>query len=330
MAEILISVREVGSENGSEFLPIPDYQALMLPVLRYAAQGEQRVPEVAAKIADDLGLSEAEREELLPSGRQRILHNRVHWAKFYMSKAGLVDSPARGRFTASAAGRELLSTNPDRLDTQILMQIPEFNEFYTSSSKQDTKKKTALTVSASPSGQEVATPEEQIEAAYRSLNAALRADLLDRIRDNSPVFFEKLIVDLLVAMGYGGSHRSAAEQLGRSGDGGVDGVINEDRLGLDRIYVQAKRYAEENTIGRPAVQAFVGSLVGFGATKGVFVTASSFSSGAIEYANNLPQRVILIDGQRLADLMIEHGVGTRSHRTIQVQRLDEDFFSEDG
>ena len=131
-------------------------------------------------------------------------------------------------------------------------------------------------------------------------------------------------------MGYGGSHRNAAEQLGRSGDGGVDGVINEDRLGLDRIYVQAKRYAEENTIGRPAVQAFVGSLVGFGASKGVFVTASSFSKGAEDYAKNLPQRVILIDGTRLADLMIEHAVGTRAHRTIQVQRLDEDFFSEDG
>ncbi|GGF07576.1 restriction endonuclease [Stappia taiwanensis] len=309
---------------------IPDYQALMLPVLRYAAQGEQRVPDVAERIADDLGLSLQEREELLPSGRQRTLHNRVHWAKFYMSKAGLIDSPARGRFIASDAGKRFLASGAESLNTQTLMRIPEFFEFFTSSNKQDAEEKTVSPASASSEGQDVATPEEQIEAAYRSLNAALRADLLDRIRDNSPAFFEKLIVDLLVAMGYGGSHRNAAEQLGRTGDGGVDGVINEDRLGLDRIYVQAKRYAEENTIGRPAVQAFVGSLVGFGATKGVFVTASSFSSGAIDYAKNLPQRVILIDGQRLADLMIEHGVGTRAHRMIQVQRLDEDFFSEDG
>ncbi|MDX5594563.1 restriction endonuclease [Pseudovibrio sp. SPO723] len=157
-----------------------------------------------------------------------------------------------------------------------------------------------------------------------------RADLLDRIRHNSPAFFEKLIVDLLMAMGYGGSHNNAAEQLGRSGDGGVDGVNNEDRLGLDRIYVQAKRYAEGNTIGRPEIQGFVGSLVGLGATKGVFVTTSSFSKGAVEYAENLTQRVILIDGNRLADLMIEHCVGTRTRQTIQIQRLDEDFFSEDG
>jgi restriction system protein len=173
-----------------------------------------------------------------------------------------------------------------------------------------------------------ATPEEQIEAAHRALNAALRADLLERIRDNSPPFFERVIVELLVAMGYGGGHKNAAEQLGRSGDGGVDGVINEDRLGLDRVYVQAKRYADGNPISRPEVQGFVGSLVGFGANKGVFVTTSSFTKGAVDYVRNLPQRVILIDGERLTALMIEHGVGTRLHSRIDIQRLDEDFFSE--
>jgi restriction system protein len=308
---------------------IPDYQSLMLPVLRYAAEGEQRVPDLADRIANDLGLSEEEREELLPSGRQRVLHNRVHWAKFYMSKAGLIDSPARGRFIASEAGKRFLASNPERLDTRTLMQIPEFVEFY-ESSKQGSGGGGQDAADQGEAEGSSATPEEQIEQAYRSLNAALRVDLLDRIRENSPVFFEKLIVDLLVAMGYGGSHKNAAEQLGRSGDGGVDGVINEDRLGLDRIYVQAKRYAEGNSIGRPEVQGFVGSLVGLGATKGVFVTTSGFSKGAVEYAYNLPQRVILIDGNRLADLMIEHGVGTRSQQTIQIQRLDEDFFTEDG
>ncbi|ERP87262.1 hypothetical protein Q669_10890 [Labrenzia sp. C1B10] len=308
---------------------IPDYQALMLPVLRYAAEGEQRVPDLADRIANDLGLSEEEREELLPSGRQRVLHNRVHWAKFYMSKAGLIDSPARGRFVASEAGKRFLASNPERLDTPTLMQIPEFVEFY-ESSKPGNGGVSQVAANQVETAGGSATPEEQIEQSYRSLNAALRADLLDRIRENSPTFFEKLIVDLLVAMGYGGSHKNAAEQLGRSGDGGVDGVINEDRLGLDRIYVQAKRYAEGNSIGRPEVQGFVGSLVGLGATKGVFVTTSGFSRGAVEYAHNLPQRVILIDGNRLADLMIEHGVGTRSQQTIQIQRLDEDFFTEDG
>ncbi|MFP1632916.1 restriction endonuclease [Zhengella sp. ZM62] len=308
---------------------IPDYQTLMLPVLRHAALGEQRVPEVAERIADDLGLTLEEREEMLPSGRQRLLHNRIHWAKFYMTKAGLIESPARGRFTASAAGRALLATNPERIDTERLLEIEAFREFYSRSTKAGDDAAASGDERLAEAASREATPEERIEEAYAALHAALRADLLDRIRENSPAFFEKLIVDLLVSMGYGGSHRNAAEQLGRSGDGGVDGVINEDRLGLDRIYVQAKRYAEENSVSRPDIQKFVGSLVGLGATKGVFVTASRFSDGAIEYAKNLQQRVILIDGFRLADLMIEHGVGTRPHRTIQVQRLDEDFFSED-
>jgi len=313
-------------------MAVPDYQSLMLPVLRYAAETEQRVPDLADRIANDLRLSEEEREERLPSGRQRVLHNRVHWAKFYMSKAGLIDSPARGRFIASEAGRRFLASNPEKLDTQTLMQIPVFAEFYgrNGQSSGDTGGKPSEEPSSDLMAASSSTPEEQIGEAYRSLNAALRADLLDRIRENSPAFFEKLIVDLLVAMGYGGSHKNAAEQLGRSGDGGVDGVINEDRLGLDRIYVQAKRYAEGNTIKRPEVQGFVGSLVGLGATKGVFVTTSSFSKGAVEYAHNLTQRIILIDGTRLTGLMIEHGVGTRTQQTIHIQRLDEDFFSEDG
>lgn len=168
-----------------------------------------------------------------------------------------------------------------------------------------------------------------MEAAYAALHSALRGDVLARILQNSPSFFEQVIVDLLVAMGYGGSHRDAAAQLGRSGDGGVDGVINEDPLGLDRVYVQAKRYAPGNSVGRPEVQGFLGSLVGLGATKGVFVTTSTFTAGAIEFVRHIPQRVILIDGQRLAELMIEHKVGVRVSRTIEFKRVDEDFFSEE-
>lgn len=174
-----------------------------------------------------------------------------------------------------------------------------------------------------------ATPEEQVEAAQNVLHSALRTELLQRILDNSPIFFERVIVDLLVAMGYGGSHENAALRLGKSGDGGVDGVIDEDRLGLDRIYVQAKRYAAHVGVGRPEIQGFVGSLVGFGATKGVFVTTSSFSSNAVEYARHLPQRIILIDGQRLTELMVEHDVGVRLSRAIAIKRLDEDFFADE-
>ncbi len=306
---------------------VPDYQTLMLPVLRIAAAGETRVADVSERIADDLGLTQAERDELLPSGRQRLLHNRIHWAKFYMSKAGLMASPARGRFVATDKGKALLATSPERIDVALLMQEPEFREFYrnegVAAEENGIPAKPVQDTSART------TPEEQIDAAYASMQAALRDELLQRILSNSPAFFEQLIVDLLVAMGYGGSHKDAAAQLGRSGDGGVDGIVNEDRLGLDRIYVQAKRYAPGNAVGRPDVNGFVGSLVGLGATKGVFVTTSTFSQPARDFVKHLSQRVILIDGQELADLMIEHGVGVRSYRIVEFKRLDEDFFGEE-
>ncbi len=308
---------------------IPDYQTLMLPVLRLAAEAETRVADVAERIADDLGLTQEERDEMLPSGRQRVLHNRIHWAKFYMGKAGLIASPARGRFTASDKGRALLATAPARVDVAMLMQEPEFRDFYRSNEQGDeTSQKTSVSgplETISPR----TTPEEQIDAAHAALQATLREELLQRILANSPAFFEQLIVDLLVAMGYGGSHKDAAAQIGRSGDGGVDGIISEDRLGLDRVYLQAKRYAPGNPVSRPDVNGFVGSLVGFGATKGVFVTTSSFSQPARDYVRHLAQRVVLIDGRELADLMIEHGVGVRSYRTVEFKRLDEDFFGEE-
>lgn len=302
-------------------MAIPDYQSLMLPVLSFAAKGETRVPLAADAIADDLGLTEDEREELLPSGKQRLLHNRIHWAKFYMTKAGLIESPKRGVFVATDAGRDVLATKPSQIDVEAPKSYPAFNEFYESSSSATAEKdKQEPKISATST-----TPEEQIEAAQATINAALKSDLLARLLEQTPTFFEAVIVDLLVAMGYGGSHENAALRLGKSGDGGIDGIIDEDRLGLDRIYVQAKRYAVDSGIGRPAIQGFVGSLVGFGAQKGVFVTTSSFSQHAIEYANALQQRVILIDGSRLAELMIEFGVGVRVSRIVEVKRLDEDF-----
>ncbi len=307
-------------------MAIPDYQTLMLPVLRSAAQGETRVAIVADELADKLNLSLQEREEMLPSGRQRLLHNRIHWAKFYMTKAGLIDAPSRGRFVVTETGRNLLATNPKRIDVAVLKQVsPAFREFYNNSGDA-TEGQNELANAAAVHND--TTPEETVDAAYAAIQSALRGELLDRILANSPAFFEEVIVDLLVAMGYGGSHKSAAMQLGRTGDGGVDGVINEDRLGLDRVYVQAKRYATANSIGRPDVQAFVGSLVGLGASKGVFVTTSGFSQQAKDYARHLAQRVILIDGQLLTELMIEHGVGVRTYRAVEFKRLDEDFFAE--
>ena len=298
----------------------------MLPVLKVAAEGETRVPLAADRVADQLGLTEDEREELLPSGRQRLLHNRIHWAKFYMTKAGLIDVPGRGRFKASADGLKLLEKGPERIDVELLKTIPQFALFYSASAKDLTSTESPVAEAAVAA---LNTPEEQIDAAQNVLDAALRAELLQRVMDNSPSFFERVIVDLLVGMGYGGSHEDAARRLGKSGDGGIDGIIDEDRLGLDRIYIQAKRYSATTSVHRPEVQGFVGSLVGLGASKGVFVTTSSFSPGARTYVGPLSQRVILIDGERLTSLMLEHQVGVRVTRTVRIRRLDEDFFSDD-
>lgn len=306
-------------------MAIPDYQTLMLPVLKVAASGETSVPLTAEIIADKFELTAEEREELLPSGKQRLLHNRIHWAKFHMSKAGLIDSPKRGVFKVTDTGLALLATNPPNIDVNTLKNYPSFKEFYTQSSAGSAGGQIKIEHEATASD---ATPEEQIDGAQLLLTNALKADLLARVIEQSPAFFEYLIVQLLVAMGYGGSHEDAARQLGKSGDGGIDGVIDEDRLGLDRIYVQAKRYGPNSSVGRPEIQGFVGSLVGLGASKGVFVTTSTFSKQAQDYAKGLQHRVILIDGYRLTELMIEFNVGVRLSRTIEVKKLDEDFFDE--
>jgi len=304
-------------------MTIPDYQKLLLPVLRAASKGETSVPLAEADIATQFGLSDEEREELLPSGRQRVLHNRIHWAKFYLTKAGLIETPKRGRFLATKAGQQVLAAPPPQFDTKYLLTISAFKDFYLGSSSSDLD---ATQADEKPS---TATPEEVVESAFLAMQAALRTELLERILQNSPDFFEQVIIELLVAMGYGGTRRNAAQKLGKSGDGGVDGVINEDVLGLDRVYIQAKRYAPGSSIGRPEIQGFTGSLVGLGASKGVFVTTSGFSAQAVEFASRIPQRVVLIDGARLSELMIEHGVGVRSRRVLEFKRLDEDFFNEE-
>ncbi|WP_295531811.1 restriction endonuclease [Novosphingobium sp. Chol11] len=307
-------------------MAIPDYQSLMLPVLRIAAEGETRVPIASDKIADQLGISADEREEIRPNSKQRLLYNRIHWAKWYLVKAGLIETPKRGVFFASEAGHRLLNSNPSIIDVNLLKTYPAFADFYNATSPGLSPENIP---SAFVSSATAVTPEEQIDAAQSTIEAALKADLLSRILDQTPAFFESLIVDLLVAMDYGGSHENAALRLGKSGDGGIDGVVDQDRLGLDRIYVQAKRYAAHVGVGRPDMQGFVGSLVGFGATKGVFVTTSSFSAPALEFARGLQQRIILIDGNRLTELMIEFGFGVRVSRVVEVKRLDEDFFADE-
>ncbi|MFQ6158864.1 restriction endonuclease [Sinorhizobium meliloti] len=279
--------------------------------------------DVAERIADELGLKQDERDELLPSGRQRLLHNRIHWAKFYMSKAGLIASPARGRFVATEKGRALLATSPERIDVALLMQEPEFRESTETSVVQPKR------VAAQPSLSMPLLPgRHQKSRLTPPMRHCRQSCAMNCFNVSSATVLPSLSSSLSIS-GLWRQHKDAAAQLGRSGDGGVDGIVNEDRLGLDRIYVQAKRYAPGNLVGRPDVNGFVGSLVGLGATKGVFVTTSTFSQPARDYVKHLAQRVILIDGQELTDLRIEHGVGVRSYRTVEFKRLDGDFFGEE-
>jgi restriction system protein len=304
-------------------MPLPDYQSLMLPVLVCSSTGEIRIGNVVEKLADDLGLTSEERSELLPSGKQAIFSNRVHWAKSYLSKAGLIEATRRGHFKITERGRTILKSRPSHIDNKTLMQFDEFRQFRERSSE------TAhLPSESSPQiiEDQRQTPDELMRAAWKQIETALAQDLLDRICAAPPDFFERLIVNLLLSMGYGGSTNDAGRTLGRSGDDGVDGVIDQDALGLDRVYIQAKRYSGGNSIGSGAIRDFFGSLDRHKAAKGLFVTTSSFSSSAKETAEYLSKRIVLIDGVRLAKLMIRHNVGCRIEDTLYIKKVDEEFF----
>ena len=305
-------------------MPVPDYQSLMLPVLKKAAQGEVRVSDVVDQLASELALSPSEVAELLPSGRQTLFANRVHWAKTYLKQAGLVEYTRRAHFRATQRGRDVLAELPTRIDVNFLSKFPEFNEFRERRSSTDEKDETEYTLPPVPASQR--TPEEEMRTAHRQLNAALGQELIDRILAAPPEFFERVIVRLLLAMGYGGSAAEAGRAIGRSGDDGVDGVIDQDALGLDRVYVQAKRYKADNSVGPGAIRDFFGSLNMMKASKGLFVTTSNFSNSAIDTASKLGARIVLVDGGQLARLLIRHSVGCRVEETLAVQRIDEDFF----
>lgn len=304
-------------------MPLPDYQSLMLPVLVCSSTGEIRIGNVVEKLADDLGLTSEERNELLPSGRQAIFSNRVHWAKSYLSKAGLIEATRRGHFKITERGRTVLNSRPSHIDNKILMQFDEFRQFRERSSE------TAHLPSASSPQiieDQRQTPDELMRAAWKQIETALAQDLLDRICAAPPDFFERLIVNLLLSMGYGGSTSDAGRTLGRAGDDGVDGVIDQDALGLDRVYIQAKRYNSGNSIGSGAIRDFFGSLDRHKAAKGLFVTTSNFSSSAKDTAEYLSKRIVLIDGVQLAKLMIRHNVGCRIEDTLYIKKIDEEFF----
>jgi restriction system protein len=302
-------------------MAIPDYQACMLPLLKLAEDGEEhRLSNVVDTLSITFGLSEKEKEALLPSGTQTIIYNRIGWARTYLHKAGLLNSPKRGYFQITDRGRELLKQKPGEINISTLNRYDEFKSF-----RAEHKDRTANKVKDEVDN--FGTPEEALEYGYQRINENLAEELLKTVKSCSPAFFERLVVDLLVKMGYGGSRKEAGEVLGKSGDGGIDGIIKEDRLGLDTIYVQAKRW--ENVVGRPEIQKFAGALLGQKARKGIFITTSVFTREAADYAKNLETKVILIDGVGLSDLMIEYGLGVSVLANYEIKGIDTDYFLEE-
>lgn len=308
---------------------IPDYQKFMLPVLQKASNGEVKISTVIEELANKFGLSEDEKAELLPSGKQTIVANRIHWAKTYLKQAGLVKPTRRGHFVISDRGRQVLSKNPESIDKSLLESFAEFQEFQNRQRKPtiDTYDGPRSTADEDEVGAKQ-TPDEVMREAHRRIDGALREEMLEKIPDAPPAFFEGLLVNLLVSMGYGGSVIDAGRALGRSRDGGIDGVIDQDALGLDRVYIQAKRYGDGNTVGAGAIRDFFGSLDRFKASKGLFVTTSSFSRDAVETAQTLSKRIVLIDSETLTKLMVRFNVGCRVEETLYLRRLDEDFFTD--
>lgn len=302
-------------------MAIPDYQSCMLPLLRFLADGgEHTLRDSEESLAQHFKLTPAERAKLLPSGQQGLFKNRIGWARAYLKMAGLVESPKRGAFKITPRGMEVLAINPSRIDIKFLQQFPEFVELLDASRSANKADVPAET----PASQ--STPEEAIETAYQGLRAQLAEELLSRILACSPTFFEQLVVELLVKMGYGGSRRDAGERIGQTGDGGIDGIIKEDRLGLDTIFIQAKRW--QGSVGRPEIQKFVGALQGQRARKGVFITTSSFTADAAKYPSLIDTKVVLIDGKQLASLMIDFDVGIAAAASYVVKRIDSDYFEE--
>jgi len=306
-------------------MAIPDYQTFMLPALRALASADTlTAAEVARRAADALNVQSQERAQLLPSGKVPVFRSRAGWALTYMKQAGLIATKKRGIYHITDRGRAVLARGLERINNDVLSEFEEFRAYQQRTHVEGTAKEPAASDQTSAAA--VSSPEESLEAAYETLRETLISQLIEMLKSVSPARFETIVIDVLQAMGYGGGRIGAARAVGRSGDGGIDGVIEEDRLGLDTVYVQAKRW--ENTVGRPTVQAFAGALQGQRASKGVMITTSDYTAEARRYAENLPSRIVLVDGQRLAEMMIDHGVGVSVEVTYTVKRLDSDYFEE--
>ncbi|MCY3693605.1 MAG: restriction endonuclease [Chloroflexi bacterium] len=302
-------------------LATPDYQSLMLPVLSALDEREAAsLTDIRSEVSGALNLTPSELAELLPSGRQSRFANRVNWAAIYLSNAGLVKRIRRGTYQITVTGKQLLATGPQRVDLNTLQQYPQFVDWWTGGQGK------VGTVEPIGPIDSIETPEETLSRAAEQLRLELEGAVLDRVRDSTPAFFEQIVVDLLIAMGYGGGDSDMGRVTGRSGDGGIDGTIREDALGLDEVYVQVKKYAAGNSVGEGELRNFAGAIDAAGTTKGVFVTTSAFTKAASAYVARSPKRIALIDGKQLARLMVVFDVGVRTRTRHEIKRIDEDYF----
>lgn len=302
-------------------MAIPDFQTVMLPLMRQCEDGrEHSTSDTVEALAEHFRLTDVERKTLLPSGVQEVFRNRVAWAKSHLKMAGLLANPRRGIYQITARGREVLAKPVTVINLRFLYQFPEYEAFRATHRQRAEEPDEAETNHG-------VTPEEALETAYGKIRDDLAADILQRLKTCSPSFFERLVVEVIVKMGYGGSRQDAGKAIGKSGDGGIDGMIKEDKLGLDAIYIQAKRW--ENTVGRPEIQKFVGALTGQRARKGLFITTSDFSADAHDYVSRIDTKVVLIDGETLAQLMIDHNVGVSTVATYDLKKTDTDYFAEE-
>lgn len=303
-------------------MAVPDYQSIMLPLLKFAGdRQEHTIREAIDHIADIFNLTENDKKEVLPSGQQYIIDNRVGWARTYLKKAGLLESTKRSYFKITDLGIDVLKKNPSGINIKFLEQFPLFIEFRSIKKEKDNHEE------QSEESDTTQTPQELLEYGYQKIKKDLAQELLISVKQSSPQFFEKLVVELLLAMGYGGSRKDAGQAVGQSGDGGIDGIIKEDKLGLDVIYLQAKRW--ENVVGSKEIRNFVGSLVGQKANKGVFITTSGFTKDSLEYVKTITHKVILIDGEMLTQLMIENNIGVSKIISYDIKKIDSDYFVED-
>lgn len=307
-------------------MAVPDYQSLMLPLLRLAGEKKEEIStgEAVEVLAKDLHLTDEDLKEMLPSGIQSTFFNRVGWASTYMKKAGLLEATRRGYYRITSRGNELLAKKPKAINAKFLKQYPEFLEFQQLKGTRSSNKTGGI---KEPPDISTSTPSEELETAYENLRAELAQELLSKLKKTSPAFFERVVVELLVKMGYGGSRADAGRAIGKSGDGGIDGIIKEDKLGLDVVYIQAKRW-DSSPVGRPDVMQFAGALQAQHANKGIFITTSRFTDEALHYVSQIGSKIVLMDGEQLTNLMIEHDVGVSIVALYPVKKIDNDYFEE--